>query len=69
MASNEIINQKLGAWLLENNKTRGELAYEIGITRATLADRLSGKAKWRWDEVIEISRITDTSLDELAGIC
>ena len=68
MASNEIINEKLGAWLINNSATRGQLASEIGITRQTLAERLRGRTKWRFDEVVQISRITNTSLDELAGV-
>ncbi len=68
MATSDIINEKLGAWLLKEGRTRGELAYEIGITRQTLQERLNGRTKWRWSEVLEISRITGASLDELAGI-
>lgn len=65
---NRFINEKLGAWLLENGNSREKLAKEIGITRPTLNGRLDGKSKWYWDEVIEIARITGASLDELAGI-
>ena len=68
MASENIINEKLGAWLLEEGHTREILADELGITRPTLADRLSGTTKWRWDEVIEVARVTNCSLDELAGL-
>ena len=68
MASEEIINEKLGAWLLKEGRTREKLADEIGLSRQTLSERLNGNIKWRWDEVIEISRITNTSLDELAGL-
>jgi len=64
---NERINEKLGAWMLIPGNTRAKLAEEIGITRPTLGDRLSGKTKWNWDEVIQVARITSTSLDELAG--
>ena len=64
----QIINEKLGVWLLNSGNTRDKLADEIGITRPTLASRLNGESKWKWDEVIAISRITDTSLNELAGM-
>lgn len=64
----QIINEKLGAWLLINGNTRDKLADEIGITRPTLASRLKGESKWNWDEVIQVARITDTSLNELAGM-
>jgi|GEM_PF-1474084 hypothetical protein len=62
------INEKLGAWLLQDGHTRQMLADEIGITRPTLNGRLSGESKWNWDEVIEVARITDSTLNELAGI-
>lgn len=64
---NKFINEKLGAWLLVSGNTKDKLAAEIGITRPTLNGRLDGKSKWQWDEVIEIARITRTTLDELAG--
>ena len=65
---NKFINEKLGAWLIANGNTREKLAEEIGISRPTLNGRLSGKSKWEWDEVIEVARITGTSLNELAGL-
>ena len=61
------INEKLGAWLLEEGHTRDMLAQELGMTRPTLANRLSNKASWEWEEVIKVSRLVDCSLDELAG--
>lgn len=64
---NRIINEKLGAWLLESGNTRDKLAAEIGISRPTLNGRLDGKSKWQWDEVIEVARITGCTLNELAG--
>ena len=64
----QIINEKLGAWLLINGNTRDKLADEIGITRPTLASRLRGESKWCWDEVIQVARITGASLNELAGM-
>ena len=66
-AVNELINEKLGAWLLKEGHTQALLAEEIGISRPTLSGRLSGKSKWIWEEVLQISRITGASLDELAG--
>lgn len=62
-----IINEKLGAWLLKSGNTREKLADEIGITRPTLASRLNGESKWRWEEVLKVSQITGASLNELAG--
>lgn len=68
MNTNQIIREKLGAWLLDEDKTRGHLANEIGITRQTLNERLNGRSEWKWQEVLQISRITNTPLDVLAGL-
>ena len=64
----QIINEKLGAWLLMTGNSREKLADEIGITKPTLASRLSGNSGWKWEEVVKVSQITGTSLNELAGM-
>ena len=63
----QIINEKLGAWLLVQGNTREKLADGLGITKPTLASRLVGDSAWKWAEVIRISEVTGVSLDELAG--
>lgn len=68
MSKETIINEKLGAWLIQEGHTRELLASEIGITRPTLKSRLDGTTPWVWDEVKRISLITGASLDELAGL-
>ena len=62
------INEKVGAWLIENGNTREVLAEKIGITRPTLNSRLNGDSKWHWSEVVKVAEITNCSLNELAGI-
>jgi len=62
------INEKLGAWLLEDGHNQELLAKEIGITRPTLRGRLNGDSKWNWEEVVRVSEITGASLNELAGM-
>ena len=63
----EIINEKIGAWLLKGN-TRERLAEELGISRPALSNRLKGEAKWSWEDAINIARVTGCTLNELAGI-
>lgn len=60
------INEKLGAWLIVNNESRENLAQRIGISKPTLNKRISGESEWKWSEVIAISQLTGTPLDELA---
>ena len=62
------INEKLGAWLLEEGHTREMLAQEIGISRPALLARFNGTSKGNWEEVIAVARITNSDLNELAGI-
>ena len=64
----ERINEKLGAWLLGEGHTRELLAQGIGITRPTLQTRLDGTSKWYWSEVVKVAEITNSDLNELAGI-
>lgn len=68
MSKETIINEKLGAWLLQEGHTREMLASEIGITRPTLKSRIDGTTPWEWGEVKKIARITGATLDELAGL-
>ena len=65
---NERINEKVGAWLLEEGNTKTVLAERIGISRPALNKRLDGRAKWKWGEVVEIADLTNCSLNELAGM-
>jgi plasmid maintenance system antidote protein VapI len=65
---NRLINEKIGAWLLEQGHSREVLAKELGMTRPTLNSRLDGRGKWSWEEVIRLSRLLGCTLDELAGV-
>ena len=62
------INEKLGAWLLEEGHTRDQLAKELGMSRPTLQNRINGTAKWEWEEVVKVSRLTGCTLNELAEV-
>jgi len=64
----QVINEKIGAWLLEKGNSQEKLANTIGITRPTLRSRLNGETKWTWEEVVKVAKTTDTTLNELAGI-
>lgn len=62
------INEKIGAWLLDKEHTKAELAKLLGLSRPTLDGRLAGKSKWNWEDVVKVSEITGCTLNELAGI-
>ena len=59
---------KVGAWLLKNGNTRQGLAQMIGISRPALNNRLDGKTKWNWNEVLIVSQVLGCPLNELAGM-
>ena len=63
-----VINDKIGGLLLKPEYTRDIIAKKLNMTRPTLSTRLNGKSEWTWKEVKAIANLTDTSLDELAGI-
>lgn len=67
MSDQNRINEKIGAWFLEGN-TREQLADELNISRPALNSRISGKAKWSWEDAVNIARVTGCTLNELAGI-
>ncbi len=62
------INEKLGAWLLEDGHTRDQLAKELGMSRPTLQNRINGTTKWEWEEVVKVSLLTGCTLNELAEV-
>ena len=62
----EIINEKLGAWLLREGNTREVLAKQLGMTRPTLNSRLKNGG-WSWLEVKQIAKLTGVTANELAG--
>ena len=64
----DVINEKLGAWLLKSGNTRDVLAEKLNISRPALQNRLNGTSKWYWEEVIRVSQITGSSPNELAGM-
>lgn len=46
-----LINDKVGAWLLDKEHTREMLADELSITAQSLTNKLTGKTDWTWREV------------------
>ena len=64
----QAINEKLGAWLLKSDNTRDKLSEALGMTRPTLNGRLRGETEWTWNGVKAIAKLTDSTLDELAGL-
>ena len=45
------IAEKVGSWLLKSGNTKARLAKELGMSAATLNNRLSGETEWSWKEV------------------
>ena len=59
------INSRIGAWLLIKGNTKEKLAAFIGISVATLNNRLDGSCPWLWDEVCKVAEILGCSTDDL----
>ena len=61
---NHKVNEKVGA-LIVGGMTRGQLAQELGISRATLRSRIDGRSGWMFSEVVKIARMTGCDLNDL----
>ena len=60
------INEKIGAWLLEDGNTRDILAEKLGMSRPSLNSRIQGSSKWYFEEVVRLSKLVGCSVSELA---
>ncbi len=59
-----LINDKVGAWLLEPSNTRERLASALDIVPSSLANKLSGKTEWTWHEVRKLASTLGCSVKD-----
>lgn len=45
------MKEKIGAWLLEGNHTKAELAGLLSMSTGSLSNKISGETDWTWKEV------------------
>ena len=62
----EEIYLRIDAWI--GAHSRAALAGLLGITPPTLADRLSGRSKWKWEEICRLAEILNCSTDDLRAL-
>ena len=58
------IAEKVGSWLLKRGNTKARLAKELGMSAATLNNRLSGETEWRWKEVCDRANVLNCKLSD-----
>lgn len=58
------IAEKVGAWLLKGGNTKANLAKELGMSAATLNNRLSGETGWSWKEVCDLVEVLGCELSD-----
>ena len=58
------IAEKVGAWLLKTGNTKARLAKELGMSAATLNNRLSGETEWTWKEVCDLANVLSCKLSD-----
>ena len=58
------IAEKVGAWLLKSGNTKAQLAKKLGVSAATLNNRLTGETEWSWKEVCDLADIIDCKLSD-----
>ncbi len=59
------INSVIGAWLLVKGNKKEQLAAVIGISVATLNNRLDGSCPWLFDEVCRVADFFGCSIEDL----
>lgn len=63
----DAINTSIAKWLLDTSHTKSQLADELGITPATLTNKLQGETKWYWREVCQLADYLGVNLNDLRG--
>jgi DNA-binding XRE family transcriptional regulator len=63
---NQVIQDKIGVWLMQEDHSKQKLASELGFTVQTLKNRLDGTYEWSWNEMVTLAKILDCSITELA---
>lgn len=61
----QVMQEKVGAWLIEPGHTKQGLASMLGMTTQTLNNRLRGTYEWTWSEILTISKILGCTTEEL----
>lgn len=56
------INEKASAYLNLKGNTKASLASELGMSVATLQNRLNGSLDWQWEEVRALAKILGCSV-------
>lgn len=62
-----LINEKVGAWLLEKENTREDLAGELGMHRLSLSNKLNDVTPWTWPEVLRLASVLGCSARDFVG--
>ena len=62
---NQMIKNRIGAWLVEPDHTKQDLASRLGMTVKTLNTRLDESVDWSWGEVKLLAALFGCSVDEL----
>lgn len=65
---NELRKDRIEAQLLKLNKTKGWLANQMNMSIQSLSRMLGGNNKPRIDNIIELSKILNVSIDYLLGV-
>lgn len=63
-----VFSEKLKELRKRNNLTQQELAEQIGIKQNSYSDWETGKNEPNLENIVKLSKILDTSTDELLGM-
>lgn len=64
---NQVVIQKIKAWLSENHKSIQWLADEIGVSKSLMGHILTGERALLPKRIVQIARIMGTTVEELVA--
>ena len=59
------LNTRINVYLAVNETTKDALAKELGMTRQTLHNKISGVSEFKLSEAVQLSKLLDCDVDEL----
>ena len=61
----EKITEKVACWLSEPGNSKAELARVLGVSRPTVARKLSEERPWTWPEAKAIAKLCNCTIEDL----
>lgn len=62
------INKAIAVYMIDKEISKEQMAELLEINVNTLRMKRNGVTEWKWSEIVKLSNLLNTSIDDLAGI-